>query len=234
MHRIVWPQSYIVKILQVIPHYTHMADILHHLFIVFPMPSTLVFNKIVHINQILKSKQQIYFYASSSRAIARPSWGKHIIKHWIKIEILFYTPTRLLTKHTKLPNVLPNISAQHQDLRNCLHKHCYLLREDAILNKYVRDISEIVFRKTTSIGNRIIASQYDPNRNSTMRICGISICGQCTYCPWVGTSTRFSLPNGDTFCPSFNPSCETQEWCTSCLAGAGCSILEKHLPSLDK
>lgn len=75
-------------------------------------------------------------------------------------------------------------SVQHQQLRNCLHKNWYLLSEDPTMGKYVKNTPEIVFRRSSSIENKL--TSHRPEVNTNIPNYGISTCCQCTYCIALG------------------------------------------------
>lgn len=97
----------------------------------------------------------------------------------------------------------------------------WVMSEDSTLGKYVREKTEIIFRKGSSIGNRLTASEYKWKCNKILSR-GLGICGQCSFCPWVQTGMVFQLPNGESFRPYFHATCNTEGvvYLRTCRCGA--------------
>lgn len=91
-----------------------------------------------------------------------------------------------------------------------LQNHWHLLLEDPIVRKYTGHTFEMGFKKTTSLGDRVTRSHFVPHSTQTQSP-RIYRCGNCNFCPWINTGTRFNLPNWDIFCPKFPADCNTEE-----------------------
>lgn len=96
---------------------------------------------------------------------------------------LLYGPPK--TKRQDTVKLVTRFSGHHQQLHTILSQHWHLLSDNYILNKYVRNTPQMVFRRATFIRDCLTKSHYRPVAQSPPGPCGTFPCGQCPRCPWI-------------------------------------------------
>lgn len=122
---------------------------------------------------------------------------------------LLYGPP--CVKQSETIKMVTKFSAHHNQLCNLLSDHWHLLKGHHILGKYVKPNPELVFRRATSLRDRLTSSHYRVVLCWPIGPRGTFPCGHCSHCPWAQEGTTFILPNGELFSSPTHANCGTRE-----------------------
>lgn len=89
-------------------------------------------------------------------------------------------------------------------------KHWHLLTNRHVLNRQVRSTPELMFRRASSLRDRLTSSHYRTFPSPVIGPCGTCQCGQCPHCPWVLEGNKYRLPNGKMLAPRTSSHCGTK------------------------
>lgn len=118
---------------------------------------------------------------------------QRLLVHYSRITKLQLTSVNFITQY----------SGQQHQLRNILYSHWHILCDDPTLTKYICDRPDIVFRRASSLRDRLTKRLYNSTPQTQTSSKGLYRCGHCAFCPWVSTGSRFTPANGELFYPSF-------------------------------
>lgn len=100
-------------------------------------------------------------------------------------------------------------SGQHQQVRDLLQKHWYLLMGDPNVSKHLKDHPEITYRCSRSVRDHIVHSHYAPPSKDKTNIKGTRPCHKCDFCRYIYSSRNIALPNRQVYNPNFLATCQS-------------------------
>lgn len=105
--------------------------------------------------------------------------------------------------------LITTFSGQHQQMRDLLQKHWYLLMGDPNVSKHLKDHPGITYRRSRSIRDHIVHSHYAPLSATDTKNKGTKPCHKCDFCRYIYASRNIILPNGQLYNPNFLATCQS-------------------------
>lgn len=123
-------------------------------------------------------------------------------------QTLLFGPPR--PKKPYMTKIITKFSTHHHQLRNILSNHWHILTDHHTLRKYIKPTPDLVFRRATSLKDRLTHSHYKIPISGPREHRGTFKCGNCPHCPWIQEGQQFLLPNGEMFFPKHSAHCSTR------------------------
>lgn len=120
---------------------------------------------------------------------------------------LLFGPTRPKKPYTS--KIITTFSTHHHQLRNILSNHWHILTDHHTLKNYIKPTPDLVFRRATSLRERLTHSHYRIPSSGPREPRGTFKCGNCPHCPWIQEGQQITLPNGEVFFPRHSAHCGT-------------------------
>ncbi|XP_073480204.1 uncharacterized protein [Aquarana catesbeiana] len=106
--------------------------------------------------------------------------------------------------------IITKFNNQHRQVRNIVTKYWHMLQCDPTLGPLVPQRPLFTFKRTTSLGDKITASEFKAENNKIhCKYKGTFMCGKCRYCKYMLTTRNPTLPNGQSFHPKHFANCRT-------------------------
>lgn len=169
-----------------------------------PLLNSIPYSQYLRLRRICSQEADFKTEADALRIrLTMRGYSKNCIKRAYKKATTFTRDEALFGRRHKEPSstvrLITTYNSQHNKVKEILNRHWYLLTNDAILNKYVKNYPEITFRRAKSIRDKVTRSHFDTLNGvgeSQGQTNGTWKCEKCDFCSWIYVNQSMYLPNG--------------------------------------